>query len=147
MNQKEREKLEAREKLREWIKPGDTVYTILRHVSRSGMSRDISTVVLDRESKRPFLHPDYLIAKATGSTLSRKEGIKIGGCGMDMGFALVSNLSYALYGDGYDCTGEGCASNAHAKPRTTRAWRLPQPRMQALAPHRRIRTQARVAVA
>ena len=27
----------------------------------------------------------------------RNEGVRIGGCGMDMGFALVSNLSHALH--------------------------------------------------
>jgi hypothetical protein len=31
--------------LREWVKPGDTVYCILRHVARSGMSRDITPFV------------------------------------------------------------------------------------------------------
>jgi hypothetical protein len=31
--------------LRDWIKPGDTVYTILDSVSRSGMSRQIRVVV------------------------------------------------------------------------------------------------------
>ena len=113
------ERLEAIEQLRKWIKPGDTVYTILRHTSRSGMSRDISVKILHDGG---FLHPDYLVAKATGSTLSKKEGIKIGGCGMDMGFAIVNELSYALYGDGYLCTGKGkngergCPSNAHVNP-------------------------------
>ena len=114
------ERKEAIEKLRDWIKPGDTVHTILRHVSQSGMSRDISVVLIDKDGG--ILYPDYLVAKATGSTLSKKQGIKIGGCGMDMGFALVSELSYALYGDGYLCTGRGkkgergCPSNVHVNP-------------------------------
>jgi hypothetical protein len=33
---------------------------------------------------------------------------------MDMGFALVSNLSATLYRDGFDCTGEHCSSNDHS---------------------------------
>lgn len=117
MRQAEREKLEARDKLREWIKPGDTVYTILRHVSRSGMSRDISVKISDGNGG--FLHPDYLVAKATGSRLAKSEGIKIGGCGMDMGFALVYDLSHALYGEGYRCLGEKarCPSNVHSNER------------------------------
>jgi hypothetical protein len=45
---------EAIAQLREWIKPGDTVYTIVRHVSRSGMQRTIG-VVLRRVSNRPFI--------------------------------------------------------------------------------------------
>lgn len=44
-------------------------------------------------------------------------GIKIGGCGMDMGFELVYRLSAKLYGyaskRGYACLGERCLSNEH----------------------------------
>lgn len=40
------EKDEAAERLREILKPGDTVYCILRHVSRSGMQRRISLYTL-----------------------------------------------------------------------------------------------------
>ncbi len=46
----------------------------------------------------------------------KREGIVIGGCGMDMGFAIVNNLSETLYGrsaGGYDCLGENCPSNDH----------------------------------
>ena len=39
------EKAEALARLREWLKPGDTVYTILEHVSSSGMSRAIRFVL------------------------------------------------------------------------------------------------------
>ena len=38
------ERDEAIANLREILKPGDTVYTILRHVSKSGMSRVIDAV-------------------------------------------------------------------------------------------------------
>ena len=46
----EAERAEAIAKLREWIKPGDTVYTVLDSVSRSGMSRHIR--VLHAAGKR-----------------------------------------------------------------------------------------------
>ena len=42
---KKAEQAEAIARLREWIKPGDTVYTILDHVSSSGMSRAIRVVL------------------------------------------------------------------------------------------------------
>lgn len=42
---KQAEIAEAIAQLREWIKPGDTVYTILESTSRSGMSRQIRTVI------------------------------------------------------------------------------------------------------
>lgn len=43
---------EARKRLKEVLKPGDTVYTILRHVSRSGMTRHISLVHLYVEKEK-----------------------------------------------------------------------------------------------
>src|SRR3990167_7127820 len=105
---------ESLTKLREWIKPGDTVYTVLRHVSRSGMSRNISVVLIDGDA---MLHPNHAVACVTGSTLVRggmNDAIKMGGCGMDMGFALVYDLSARLWPNGYGCTGDKCNSNDHA---------------------------------
>ena len=40
--------------LLEWVKPGDTVFTVLRHVSRSGMQREIGIVLLNAESHSSF---------------------------------------------------------------------------------------------
>jgi len=110
----------AIKRLREMVKPGDTLHTILRHVSRSGMSRSISVV---KVSKRGDIRQlDYLIADALDRRLdTQREGIKIGGAGMDMGFALVYELSDKLYGygnpRGYRCLGERCPSNSHVNDR------------------------------
>ena len=41
MNQKKQDKIDALDYLRKLITPGTTVYTVLTHVSASGMSRDI----------------------------------------------------------------------------------------------------------
>jgi hypothetical protein len=103
---------EARGRLLELLKPGDTVYTVLRHVSRSGMSRVISLyVIVDGEPR--WL--DGYASRVMGTTLDRdREGLKIGGCGMDMGFALVYDLSYCLWPKGVPCTGEHCLSNDHS---------------------------------
>jgi hypothetical protein len=105
MTKKQSAKLEAIEKLRGWIKPGDTVYTILDNVSRSGMSRAIRVVVpyTRDDGTIDHLHPNY----AVGTALDRKhwkrngheqDALVIGGAGMDMGFALVYELSEKLYG-------------------------------------------------
>lgn len=105
---------DAQAKLREWLKPGDTVYTILRHVSRSGMSRDVSVVVLRDGSD---LHPNWLVSQATGTRLKRggmRDALTIGGCGFDAGHELVYNLSWSLWKDGFGCIGEGCPSNDHS---------------------------------
>jgi hypothetical protein len=101
-----------RAELRELIKPGDTLYTILRHVSASGMSRDISVVYITKDGETRQL--DYSTHVLTGYPLSKHDGVKVGGCGMDMGFSLVYHLSQILYGDGYPCLGEHkCPSPEH----------------------------------
>jgi hypothetical protein len=99
---------EARDQLRAMLPPGSEVKTILRHVSRSGISRSISVVIGGEDCT-------YLVARALGTgTDQRYGGIKRGGCGMDMGFDLVYSLSRALYPSGFDCVGDRCPSNDHS---------------------------------
>jgi hypothetical protein len=116
------EQEQARQTLREWLPVGSTVHTVLRHVSGSGMSRDISLHLVRDDQIRDIT---YLVSQATGNRLSHRDGpiaIRIGGVGMDMGFALVYGLSRALYPDGHPCTGHGssgqfttqCPSNDHS---------------------------------
>lgn len=97
-------KEEAIEKLREYIKPNDTLWTQLQHVSKSGMTRHIAVRHL-KPSHDGTCHPynyTYIVAKALNTKVSDKyDGIKREGCGMDMGFDLIYNLSCVLYGDGY----------------------------------------------
>lgn len=102
---------EAIASLRETLKPGDTVHTVLRNVSRSGMSRDIDLYkIVDGETR--WL--SRLAAKACGFTFNEKRDcIKVGGCGMDMGFHLVYSLSRVLFHDQFECIGKGCPSNDH----------------------------------
>lgn len=104
----DKERAEAIEKLREWIKPGDTVYTILRSVSKSGMSREIGVVLMYQDERRGIvdLHPNWLVSKATGYRTGKRDGIVMGGCGMDMGFALVYDLSRTLFPEGFGIEGE-----------------------------------------
>lgn len=108
---------DAIDRLRTWIKPGDTVHTQLKSVSRSGMSRVIQVIKIecDPEQKEPqILYLGYNVAEAIGMKYDReREGVKVGGCGMDMGFAIVYDLSRALFKDGFDCIGEGCPANDH----------------------------------
>jgi macrodomain Ter protein organizer (MatP/YcbG family) len=105
------ERQQAIDWLREQLKPGDTVSTILRHVSRSGMQRRISCII--NTENGPF-DADYWVSKAIGVRLHEKGGIVMGGCGMDMGFHLVYMLSHRLWPDGFDCVGDKrCRSNDH----------------------------------
>lgn len=116
------EREEAIAQLRAMFPIGSSVPTVLRHVSSSGMTRAIS--VLDPASLRDV---SYLVAKATGDRLHpTKPGVRVGGCGMDMGFALVYGLSRTLYRDGFPCIGLSdqprvrCGSNDHANE-----WKAP----------------------
>jgi hypothetical protein len=86
----------ARIHLRELLPPGSTVYTILRHVSKSGMARDISLVV---NGKAGIINITHWVAAALGETVHHgsHDAIRVNGCGMDMGFHLVYNLSAVLW--------------------------------------------------
>lgn len=111
-----RERADAVVRLKEWLKPGDTVFTVLRHVSRSGMMREISLHYIDKETASPQWISG-VAARAMGDRLGKRDGIIVGGCGMDMGFHLVYNLSRTLWPNGAPCVGtkedRRCRSNDH----------------------------------
>ena len=114
---------EARDRLRELFPAGSTVHTVLRHVSQSGMSRSISVLAIDEDGPRDV---SYLVARALGDRVDQhRGGVKVTGCGMDMGFHLVYALSSVLYRDGYTCTGDRCPSNTHVNPGPDRDARGP----------------------
>jgi hypothetical protein len=116
MNQKEKERQAAIARLRELLKPGDTVRTVLRHVSRSGMSRSISTLILHTDGSADVSDYSGLVARALGWPFDEKHGgVKVAGCGMDMGFHLVYSLSYTLFPAGYTCSGKSCQSSEHTR--------------------------------
>ena len=112
------EKAEALARMHEWVSPGDELVTILRHVSRSGMMRRISVIAVDKENGRHAIS-DYTwnVARILGCSIDRDSydgGMRVNGCGMDMGFHAVYSLSRALYPDGFECVGEDCPSNDHS---------------------------------
>ena len=101
ISKREQERLDreyAREHLlTHYVKEGAKVYTILRHVSASGMSRDISLVIAQGEE---IIDITYYAAHAMGDKVKESKGhrvIKVNGAGMDMGFHLVYNLSSVLF--------------------------------------------------
>lgn len=103
---------QARSELRSIVPRGSTVYTILRHVSTSGMSRRISLVAFRLVQAGPGteIQPFHLDHKAITAGVgkaprpvggTRPQGIAITGAGMDMGFSLVYDLALLVHGDGY----------------------------------------------
>ena len=70
------------------------IYTILRHISQSGMSRDIDCYVIIKNT--PYCI-SYDVAQILGMNRAKDGSIKISGCGMDMGYHIVNSLSIELY--------------------------------------------------
>ena len=98
------EKQESLEMLKSWIKKGDTLHTTVKHVSKSGMTRHITTrhLKVNDHPQRPvnISNYDYHVARVLDLPLAPNyQGVKIGGCGMDMGFHLVYSLSRELFRD------------------------------------------------
>ncbi len=111
--QKEQEKAESLAYLQKIIKAGDTVYTLLRHVSQSGMMRHISVVIM--KDGEP-VDISYSVANVLEYPQTGKQySLKVGGCGMDMGYSVVHNLSYKLFPNGYKCLGKKarCTASDH----------------------------------
>jgi hypothetical protein len=79
------------------IKPSDAIYTLVKRVSSSGMSRSIGVY---RVIEGDIQDISYFVANALGWKLSKDGGVTVGGCGMDMGFHLVYSLSWVLFPNG-----------------------------------------------
>lgn len=89
------EKAEAIQFLREYLKRDDRVYTILRHRAASGMTRFLDLYVIRDNQPRRIT---WQAAKALGWTYDNKrDALRVGGCGMDMGFHAVYTLSSIVF--------------------------------------------------
>ncbi len=94
---KQAERDQAISYLKESLHPGDTVYVILRHVSKSGMRRLIDLYTI--KDGRPF-RITWNAAKALELTYDRRqEALRINGCGTDVGFEAAYNLGWAVLDD------------------------------------------------
>ena len=93
-------------------KAGYTVYTTVTHVAKSGMSRVITSFIIENNTPQCI---DYAIAQILDNRFHKKhQGLVVHGCGMDMGFSLVYDLSRVLWPKGFICRGERkCPSNDH----------------------------------
>jgi len=95
MNQKQKDHDEAMKTLKALrLRPNETVYTQLEHVSKSGMTRTINVYIMRKNEPRRI---SWQVAKLLDYPQDRDTcGVKVSGCGMDMGFSLVYNLG-AIY--------------------------------------------------
>ncbi|WP_084442087.1 hypothetical protein OH491_19600 [Termitidicoccus mucosus] len=80
-----------------YLKSGDTVYVILRHVGRTGMTRYIDLYAM--KDNHP-MRITWNVAKALDRCYDRRrEAIRIGGCGFDVGHDTVHHLAWLLFND------------------------------------------------
>jgi hypothetical protein len=88
--------------LEEYLKDTNTVYTVRRGVSSSGLTQYISLMVpgLDHAGKPDLFNITWHASNVLGDKLHDRDGhrvIKVQGGGMDLGFHLVYSLSSVLY--------------------------------------------------
>lgn len=93
------EKQEALERLREWLKPGDTVYTVTRHVTRTGAQRYVGLVLIERDASgyEQVRHPNFSAAEVLGlrvGSVRGRDAIVTRG----HGDGLVMDLARILFG-------------------------------------------------
>lgn len=94
MKYSKKETEHALESLKNLVPHGATIYTKLCHVSKSGMSRSIDVYIM--KDNEP-LYLTQWVARVTQASVDQKNGgVKVTGCGMDMGFDLVYRLSWKL---------------------------------------------------
>jgi hypothetical protein len=94
---KEQELAQTETELKKILEESDyKVYTILRHVSSSGMFRVISCFVIGKDGRPRSI--DWYIEKVLGYKRDMdRDGLRVSGAGMDMGFHVVYGLSEHLY--------------------------------------------------
>jgi hypothetical protein len=97
--------------LAHYVSEGSTVYTVLRSVSSSGMSRTLSLKVAKDGKILDLTYYagtvlDWPIVEVNGS-----RALRVGGCGMDMGFHTVYTLSRALFREEGDTKDAGYLLN------------------------------------
>jgi hypothetical protein len=83
-----------------WLrKHRPVIKTVLRHCSASGMTRRIDVYAV-KDGEMLYLSG---ICEALGihKRSKNKQGLVVGGCGMDMGFAVVYALGRIIFPDGF----------------------------------------------
>ena len=80
---------------------GSTAYTKLIHCSQSGMTRIIGVMGIKKNEPNYYSYKVGELLDYKCSDKFGEYGVKVGGCGMDMGFHLIYQLSSILYKDGY----------------------------------------------
>jgi hypothetical protein len=91
------ERAEILDELRALCPPGSTIYTVLRGVSSSGMSRKIDLYVIRGDVPHRITWSVCRLRVAGMTYDDRSDAARISGAGMDMGFHAVYQLASVLY--------------------------------------------------
>lgn len=83
--------------IKKFVKPGSKVFVKCDHVSRSGMMRHLD---LYATHKGELIRLTGYAADLLDYRTTDRGALKVGGCGMDMGFAVVYELGRALWPKG-----------------------------------------------
>jgi hypothetical protein len=94
--------LSAQRLLSDYLNETNTVYTVLRGASSSGLTQYVSLMVpgLDHDGKPDLYNITWHASNVLGDKLHDRDGhrvLKLQGGGMDLGFNVVYNLSSVLY--------------------------------------------------
>ena len=96
MKYKNEEVEEAKKYLMDVLPVGATCYTQVTSVAKSGMSRKMKFFAVEGGE---IINVTWHVAIALGDSVQSDRTIRVIGCGMDMGFHMVYNLSRTLYRD------------------------------------------------
>lgn len=90
------QKMADRDELRDILSTHETVYGIVKHVSRSGMQRRIEFFVIESDAHGPLMRRiSHLVASVRGERLT-DDGVVVNGAGMDMGWHEIYSCRYTL---------------------------------------------------
>lgn len=117
MRVSKQDKQRALEMLHKFLKPGDKVYTVLRSVSSSGMSRQIDLYTF-HDGEKVYL-TGYASQVLEWSRNDKTGALRVSGCGMDMGFHTVYCLSRCMFPEGFDTSYAGRECYNPAQHETT----------------------------
>lgn len=99
-NMTKKEKAELHEEAKKWLKKNlkenETIYYCVTKVSQSGMSRNIKFMYHD--GKR-LLNLSGFFSELCDYKWIGDGSIKVQGCGMDMGFHVISSVAETLFDD------------------------------------------------
>ncbi len=97
---------DARTRLRAVMPVGSTIYLVMRHISKSGMSHDVDVYTIrvgvgavEGSTAIDLRWWSRIVAQALDIRQTKHGYVRVHGCGFDVGHDIASNLGHYLHGD------------------------------------------------